>query len=227
MRRPWWLAKPPGRQAAEAAMRTPRTGPRLPVARAGHRCDSPRRSSLSLDAANSRGYTSCRPSDILMLPNSEYRPSGLAEGRVRDGVALAVAGDFRAPVLPVSPRSREVLWTPMPEASVHEHRDARSREHEVSSPALGLERATRDAIPQPERVDRLSKGNLRARVPLAIATHDLANRPARCPRLARVGSRNCRCGCREGGHPGRSGSAHGIGERYAPPRSEQAARPGR
>lgn len=77
-----------------------------------------------------------------MLPDSENRPTGLAEPPLVLKIPCNVTFELRDPVFTVSPRDSLVLWTAMPETTIDEHREPMPAKNDVwpdASPVLQLD----------------------------------------------------------------------------------------
>src|SRR5262245_36021597 len=88
-----------------------------------------------------------------MLPDADWLPTMRAELFVSVGVTRPVALDLPAPPVRVRPRFAAVIRAPVPEAAVHEDRDAGRPEHKVRpAPYLGY-RPSIQHVAETERVD--------------------------------------------------------------------------
>jgi hypothetical protein len=67
----------------------------------------------------------------LMLPNTNYLPSELAQLAVHIAVALAIGGNFCIPVFLVTAGSLITPWTTMPKTAVHKNNGPFAFECEV------------------------------------------------------------------------------------------------
>jgi hypothetical protein len=77
--------------------------------------------------------------DRLVLPDAHNYPAAQRERRIGAQIARDIGLQLRLPVRPVGSRQGPVLWTPVPEASIHKDRDTIAREDDVwsrSNPAL-------------------------------------------------------------------------------------------
>ena len=74
---------------------------------------------------------------VLVLPETQDRPSSLAQRFRLPFITLAVAGNLRQPIVPVANSGAlPVLGTAVPEASVDEDRDSGSGEGDVDCASL-------------------------------------------------------------------------------------------
>ncbi len=87
-----------------------------------------------------------------MLPDAKGNPSCRHEEAVKPAIALPVATDLARPVGGVGGHLPAMLRAAMPEAPVHEHRDPRWTEHEVSCHAEPLKGTRADPIPKTKRM---------------------------------------------------------------------------
>lgn len=109
-----------------------------------------------------------------MLPHSHDAPAGLLETMVGVGVSRDVALDLGGPELGVAFGGPMMFGAAVPEATVHEHGDFGSGEHEVGGAADLWYGAYADPVAQPERVD--GGANCRTNT---MAGLTCASRPAR------------------------------------------------
>lgn len=97
---------------------------------------------------------------VFMLPDANDCPARSVEPQV--GVAIALDG----PPQLLGPPGGVVLGrdgmdrAPMPEAAIDEHSDSASREHHVRTPSEVGQSSQVYPVPQPERVQLPTQGNL-------------------------------------------------------------------
>ncbi len=72
-----------------------------------------------------------------MTPEPQHSPSVVFERPGLFSVPFRVAGQLRIPVANILTWLSAVFWAAVPEASVDEHGDATSREHDVRPYACG------------------------------------------------------------------------------------------
>lgn len=86
----------------------------------------------------------------LMLPDPDHRPTCLGQRRVYATVAFDVRCEFRLPILDVALRGDAVLWATMPEASVHEDRDARAGKDDIGTDRTTAWEPNCQILPKPQ-----------------------------------------------------------------------------
>lgn len=107
---------------------------------------------------------------ILMFPEAEHSPSGIAQKVVCLAIALDVPLQLRQPIVGVALGQARMLWTPVPEAAVDEDRNLPLREHNIRS-ASPPERSEIYSVPHTRGVDSASHSGLRLRVAPAVGEH--------------------------------------------------------
>lgn len=83
-----------------------------------------------------------------MLPIPSDVPALIAKFLVRFAVAFFVSRELGSPVVSIQLRKRGVLRAPVPEASIDEDSQARSREDDVSPATLVATRREVDSVPE-------------------------------------------------------------------------------
>ena len=82
---------------------------------------------------NLRDDLGCDPDRILVLPESEHRPTGMLQERGHPFITGTVARDLGSPEFRVAFGDCVVLRAPVPKASVHEDRYSAACEYQVCS----------------------------------------------------------------------------------------------
>lgn len=91
----------------------------------------------------------------VALPHRQHRPPGLAQVSRRGPVPLDVVAELALPELHVAFRLALDAGVPVPEAAVHEHRDARVPVHEVRLAPQDADVALEPLYPAAEGRQRL------------------------------------------------------------------------
>lgn len=107
-----------------------------------------------------------------MLPHVERRPPQRNQPLVHLDVAFSVPCDLGTPELRVRLGGHSVLGASMPEAAVHEHRDADPHKHDVGP---SRQTSTAAAESHAEAVERAPERRLRSRVAATYAAHEVAD----------------------------------------------------
>lgn len=118
---------------------------------------------------------------ILVLPDPDHRPARLGEPVVRLLIPLSVPSYLFRPILGIGLRHSVVFGASMPKAAVHEDRDFRAREHQVSGPSKVRKGPDGDAIPETRGMDTASYLPLRTGVPALVGLHAPADARVRRP----------------------------------------------
>jgi hypothetical protein len=72
-----------------------------------------------------------------MLPNPEHVPPGGGEGSIDLAISRFVATQFKTPKVDVGTGYGAMLWTAMPETTVHEYGEAAFRKYEIRAAEYG------------------------------------------------------------------------------------------
>ena len=107
----------------------------------------------------------------LVLPHPNHGPSRVVQLGIVEPVTLYVSSDLRAPVGGVGSRARSVLWTPVPEAAVHEHGNLLAAKDDVRPTSQSLHWRCVNAIAEAPPMKLRAQGKLRTSVALAVALH--------------------------------------------------------
>lgn len=111
-----------------------------------------------------------------MLPDHDDLPTRLGEHATGVGVPCPCALNLGPPELTVCARGDVVLEATVPEAAVHEHRDAGGAEHDICTASESGERRTVDSKAEASTVQRRPEGELRCCVSRPVAAHRGPNR---------------------------------------------------
>jgi hypothetical protein len=85
------------------------------------------RANRLLDSADTPFGSLCK----LAFPNPQYCPSFSPQGTVYQSITHPVRLQFISPESSIGVWKLAMFWTPMPEATVHEDRDARHAEYKI------------------------------------------------------------------------------------------------
>jgi hypothetical protein len=107
---------------------------------------------------------------ILMLPNSNRRPSRLFERPVGIGVAALIGPDLCPPPLCILLRPSAVLGTAVPEAAIYEDRNLMSREGDIGTSARDRQGIV-NAEPQSSTMEKRPNSDLRGCISLSLRRH--------------------------------------------------------
>src|SRR5579872_1640923 len=112
--------------------------------------DSPAESPSTANAALPNEFldASGSPLRVLVLPDGDHAPARCPQHGRRLIVAPLVRTNLRDPVPPILRWHEVVLRAAMPKASMHEHRNLRTREDEVGTAIEPLNRSGVNAIPE-------------------------------------------------------------------------------
>lgn len=86
--------------------------------------------------------------DLHMLPDPQHSPACIGQCSVHAPVALDVPQQLWNPVLAIALWDLLVIWAPMPEASVDEHCQPASSEHDVRAHAHSID-SEQQVLPEP------------------------------------------------------------------------------
>src|SRR4051812_42419243 len=75
----------------------------------------------------------------FMLPNTHDGPTGIIERCIGLAISLDVPSELRLPVPDIAPGHSTVLWTDVPEATVHKHSDLSTSEDNVRTDSQAVD----------------------------------------------------------------------------------------
>ena len=107
----------------------------------------------------------CHDSGVFVFPEPAHDPARRSEIAIVASVAFDVGPELRAPPFPVRLWSRGVLRARVPEATVQEHRDTLTAEHDVRAGSRHPRNRQVDAVPQPFGVEQTLNSDFERRVP--------------------------------------------------------------
>jgi len=122
-------------------------------------------------ASNRAGDATRRGPRILMLPDPYDPPTRRSQSSVRVSIPAAVLRELGSPERSIRLRAGRVQRTAVPEATIHEHRDARRPEDDVRLATHAGDDAAMDAEPQPETVKFRPEFELWSCIPPTSRTH--------------------------------------------------------
>lgn len=108
---------------------------------------------------------------VLVLPEAENGPPLRQQTRVGVAIAGRVPLQLGAPPVGVGNRMRRVNGTPVPEASVDEHRDACSRQEDVGASSGQAWQRTVDPVANPSSKERAPQSHLGHGVASGLPSH--------------------------------------------------------
>lgn len=114
---------------------------------------------------------SCSYIHVLVLPDADRRPPGT----FKKFVGLSIAGDVTVQLLcppsGVRLRSRPMLRADMPEAAVHEDRDASAGENDIGATSDARDDLAIHAVAQTKLMQLATQSNLRLGVAPSLPSH--------------------------------------------------------
>jgi hypothetical protein len=117
----------------------------------------------------------------LVLPYTNYGPSGIHKNLSRLYVALAVSPHLVGPERGIRFCDGVVFWTSVPVAAIDEHSESCAGEDQVGPAVETLQRPSVDSIAESGSVDKPTHGQLGAGVSAAVCLHSAPDTWRRSP----------------------------------------------
>lgn len=108
---------------------------------------------------------------VLMFPDANDLPPGIDELAVGVPVPGDVPRDLASPELGIPGRRPMMFDAPVPETTIKEHSDLRSRENQIGSPTKLRQRLRVNAVSQTQRVYGRPQSQFRTGVLPPVAPH--------------------------------------------------------
>jgi hypothetical protein len=115
---------------------------------------------LTKSVLNSAMDAPSRDPRVLVFPHSHDFPTCTLQAQVGISITAVVVSEFGTPELCVGLRRGRMQWTTVPEATVHENRNARAPEGDVHLPSHSGHDRTVNAKPQPHAMELGTQSHL-------------------------------------------------------------------